>query len=78
MKVLVEIHKSPTKRFLIKIKEQRDIDYVNNLINKGDRLKAITAVLSRGTFIKDITERDLLYIHADLVISEDHTYFDLM
>lgn len=77
MKVLIEIHGSAKKRFLVRLPDQKVIDEIRNLINKEKHTEAIMKALSRGIFIKDITERDMPYINADIILSEDHAYFDL-
>ena len=77
MKIIIEIRNSPVKRFLVKLIEDEHIKEVKALIGKGKKEEAILKALSNGRFIKDLTERDMRVVSADLILTQDHACTDL-
>jgi len=78
MKILIKIQKSPTQHFLVDLPDDILIDEIKNLINKGRYSKATVTALSKGKFIREITDDDAKFIDADLILSEHHAHFDLI
>lgn len=78
MKVLIKIKKSPGQFFLVDLQNKKLIEEVSKLIGKRKHSKAIVTALSKGKFIKEVAEQDLPNIDADLILTEEHSYFDLI
>ena len=77
MKVLVKIYRSPEHRFLVNVSDQNLIRDINSLISRGKYARALVTVLSKGEVLKEISERELPEIKADLVLTEKSMYRDL-
>jgi len=78
MKILIKIQRNPKQQFLVSLPDCSIIREVKSLLNKGAYSKAITTALSKGTLLQEVNDIDLPHIDADLILSENHVYFDLM
>jgi len=77
MEVLVRIHRSPERRFLINVSDKKLIKEIRNLLKKNKRSKAIVAALAKGRSIVEVSAEDLPNVKADLIITEEYVSRDL-
>lgn len=77
MRVLVIIGRIPAKRYLIKLHTEELINEVRELINKSRHSQAITAVLTKGRFEREVLEGDLPTLEADVILSKNTARWDL-
>lgn len=78
MKVLIKIKGNSTQRLLIRLIGKELAEEVKNLVNSGRHSRAIVTALSKGKFIRELAERDLTRIDADLILTEKHAHRDLL
>ncbi|NQT23449.1 MAG: hypothetical protein HQ579_08465 [Candidatus Omnitrophica bacterium] len=78
MKILIKIHNSPEQRFLVSVPKDEYDKEITRLLNKGRYSKAIVVVISRGVLLKEISEDELPFVDADLMLSEHNAYFSLI
>ena len=75
MKILVKIQNSPTKLFLVDLKNEKLLKEIKSLILKGKRSKAAVTTLSKGVFLRELSENDLTAIEADMILTESSVHY---
>lgn len=77
MKVLVTIRNSPTQVYVVKLLTQTLIEEVRELVRKGKHSKAIVAVMTKGSFEREVYEHEMPGLKADLILSRSNAMWDL-
>lgn len=78
MKVLVVVRRSPIHRYLVSVRDTALIEELKALISLGKYSKAVVTVLSRGFFEREVRERELAHLSADLILTEQSARWDLV
>ncbi|MEA3489099.1 MAG: hypothetical protein U9R44_01995 [Candidatus Omnitrophota bacterium] len=77
MVLLIKIKKSPEQRFLVRLPEPELVDEVMNLIQGNRNSKAIVTALSKGNFLREVTEDEIHTLNVDVILTEKNAYHDL-
>ena len=77
MRVLVIIERIPAKRYLVKLCTEELINEIRELINKSRHSQAVTTVLAKGRFEREVFEEDLPTLDADVILSKNTARWDL-
>ena len=77
MKVLIVIKRSPVHRFLIELHTNKLVQEVATLIGRRQNSQAIATALAKGRFERELSERDLQSVKADLILTEQNASWDL-
>ena len=77
MRVLVIIERTPAKRYLVKLCTEELINEIRELINKSRHSQAVTTVLAKGRFEREVFEEDLPTLDADVMLSKNTARWDL-
>jgi len=78
MKVICVIRRSPAQRFLVELHTNKLVKEVSTLVAKRRNSQAIATALAKGRFEKEIIEKDLPNVKADLILTEENACWDLM
>ena len=76
MKVLVTVRRSPAHGYLVKVKDKSLIEEVKSLVSLGRHTKAVLAVLTRGSLIKEVNEDEIAHLETDLILTERSANWD--
>ena len=77
MRVLITLQQSPPHTYLAHLLTKELIKEVRKLLTDKKHSKAIAAIIAKGRFEREISERDLLDVEADLILSEKNARWDL-
>lgn len=77
MRVLVTIRNSPAQIYMVKLLTQALVNEVRELIDKRKHSQAIIAVMTKGSLEREIDEREILAVKADLILSMSNAMWDL-
>ncbi len=77
MRVLIVIRRSPAQRFLVELHTDRLVKEVSRLVARRRHSQAIAIALAKGMFEKEVFERDLPDVKADVILTEDNVHMDL-
>jgi len=78
MKVLIRLKNSPVQAFLVRLDQKKPAEEVKRLLQNSRHSKAIVTALSKGKFIGEFAGADLARVHADLILTGEHTHRDLL
>ena len=78
MKVLVIVENSPKQGFLVSLETDALRNDVKDLITKNKREKAMVTALSKGRVERCIPDKDLSDVDADLRLTKNGAYWDLL
>lgn len=77
MRVLVTIRNSPAQVFSVRLLTQNLINEVRELISRRRHSQAVVTVMTKGAFEREIHERDMTAVKADLILSKNGAMWDL-
>lgn len=77
MKVLVTIRNSPRQMYLVKLFTQGLIEEIRKLITERKHSQAVVTVLTKGSFEREIHDREAQSVKADLILSNTSAMWDL-
>lgn len=77
MRVLVTIRNSPVQVFLVSLLTAALVHEVRELINRRKHSQALVAVMTRGAFEREVSEREMGAVKADLILSKNNAMWDL-
>ena len=77
MNVLIVISKGQSQKILVKLHTEKLKKEVRGLINDRKHTQAIVAALTRGRFEREVEQKDLQSLSADLILSEYNASWDL-
>lgn len=78
MLILIKTQKAPEQRFLVNLQEPWLVDEVRSLIDESKHSKAVRAVLSKGKFIREVSEEDIHLIDVNIILTEKNAHYNLM
>ncbi len=78
MRVIVVVENSPKKHYLVDLRSNAIADRVKGLIADHKRDEAIVTALSEGAYNGEVAEKDLPNTTADVILTRNSTYWDLM
>ncbi len=77
MKVLVTIRNSPPRMYLVKCFTEGLIEEIRNLVSRRQHSKAVVTVLTKGSFEREVQDREVAAVKADLILSQNNAMWDL-
>ncbi|MCK4463516.1 MAG: hypothetical protein KAU58_04300 [Candidatus Omnitrophica bacterium] len=77
MHVLVIIAET-AQRFLIKLEKDEHIKEIKHLVRSRKRKKAIESALSKGQIVKELAEYEVPFVSADLTLTKEGSYWNLL
>ena len=77
MRVLVTIRNSPAQVYMVKLLTQGLVSEVRELISKRKHSDAVITVMTKGAFERELDEREIADIKADLILSKSSAMWDL-
>ena len=77
MTVLVSIRNSPPQMYLVKLFTDGLIEEIRDLIRQRKHSKAVVTVLTKGSFEREIQDREVTNVKADLILSKSNAMWDL-
>jgi hypothetical protein len=78
MIILIKTHCSQEKKFLVKIPDNIFADEVQRFIDNGLRKRAVEIVLDKGAIIEKMSDEEIAFISANLILTETQVHYDLM
>ncbi len=77
MRVLVTIRNSPAQVYMVRLLTRSLVDEVRELINRRKHSQAVVAVMTKGSFEREVEEREMPVVKADLILSSSNAMWDL-
>lgn len=77
MRVLVTIRNSPAQVYMVKLLTQSLVSEVRELIYKRKHSQAVVTVMTKGSFERQVDEREVPIVKADLILSRNNAMWDL-
>ena len=77
MDVLIVISKEPAQKFLVNLHTEKLKKEVKCLVNDRKHTQAIVTALTKGRFEREVDNKDLQNLRADLILSEYSASWDL-
>lgn len=77
MRVLVTIRNSPAQVYMVKLLTRSLVNEVRELINKRKHSQAVVTVMTKGSFEREVDEREISIVKADLILSKSNAMWDL-
>ena len=77
MRILVSLKNSPNQRYLVNLVTQSLIKEVRKLIENRKHSQAMAVVVSKGAFEREVSEKELAAIDADLILTASNARWDL-
>lgn len=76
MRVLIIAKRTPPQRYLIHLATEKFINEVRGLVNDNMHSRAVAAAFTKGTFEREVSEKDAHVVDADLILSESNARWD--
>ena len=77
IRILIRIKQSPEQRFLVELFEKTVIQEIKDLVYRGNHSKAIVKAMLNSNHLREVDERELPNIQVNLVLTQEHSYFDI-
>lgn len=77
MKVLILIRRNPARRFLVELHTTKLVKEVTQLLSRRRNSQAIATTLAKGRFDKEVQEKDVHSVKADVILTEENVHLDL-
>ena len=78
MLILIKIQNSPEQRFLVKLHEPELVDEIQGLIRGNKYSKAVVTALSKGKFLREVSQDEVHGVEANMILTEKNVQHDLM
>ena len=80
MRVIVVVGKRNEKktRLMLELLDKKTIDKVKKLINAWKCSEAISNIIAKGKFIKELTEKEITQAASDLILTDTNAYWNLL
>lgn len=80
MKIIVVTQKNSHRKthLMIELRDKSAIKEMKKHINNMKWNKAVSSVISKGRFIKELAEKDVVEATADLILTGQNAYWSLL
>ena len=80
MRVIVVVGKRNEKktRLMLELLDKKTINEVKKLINAWRCPEAISNIIAKGKFIKELTEKEITQAASDLILTDTNAYWNLL
>ena len=80
MKVIVITGKKNGKkaRLMLELMDRNAIKHIKKLISAWKCTEAISKILSKGTFIKELTATEATFASSELILTDTNAYWNLL
>jgi len=80
MKVIIVVGKKNQKkaRLMLELLDRKTIDEVKGLINALKCPEAISNIIAKGKYIKEVTDREIAHVAVDLILTDTNAYWNLL
>lgn len=78
MRAIVVVENSPKKHYLVELPSGAIAERVKRLLANHKRSEAIVTALSEGDYNGEVEEKDIPNTAADVILTKNGTYWDLM
>ncbi|MFH1593347.1 MAG: hypothetical protein ABID09_01455 [Candidatus Omnitrophota bacterium] len=80
MRVILIIGKKAHKktRIMMEVLDRRAVLEVKSLVKSLRSAQAISDILSKGRFVKELSENEIANTHSDLILTDTNTYWNLL
>jgi len=78
LKIVIRIDHSPAQCYYAEVKAKDTQKAIKTLLREGKRSKAIVKAMLNSSTLREINEKEMKDLKADIIIKEDNIYYDLM
>ena len=80
MKVIIIVGKKNQKktRLMLELLDKKTIDEVKRLINNLKCPEAISNIITKGRYIKRLTDKEIAHAASDLILTDTNAYWNLL
>ena len=80
MKVIIIVGKKNQRktRLMLELLDKKTIDKVKRLVNALKCREAISNIIAKGKYIKEVTDKEIAHVASDLILTDTNAYWDLL
>ncbi|OGW76098.1 MAG: hypothetical protein A2Z72_01920 [Omnitrophica bacterium RBG_13_46_9] len=80
MKVIVTIGKKDNRKthLMLEILDKTAIEEIKRLIRSWKCREALSNIISKGRFVKELTEKEITQVASDLILTDTNAYWNLL
>ena len=80
MKVIIVVGKKSHEktRLMLELVDKKTIDEVKRLVNNLKCPEAISKIIAKGKYIKEVTDKEIAHLASDLILTDTNAYWNLL